>query len=82
MESWATELPLGPERGAVQTYLIEVAFEILADEEEREFFNNVPTSFVLDDETVDRLIEVGGRLLRESPEFVKLLSELRQWSGR
>ncbi len=58
-------------------HLIEVAFEALADEEEREFFNNVATSFKLDDETVDRLIEVGGRLLRESPEFAKLLTELR-----
>ena len=77
MESWARELPPDPEGRAVQTYLIEVAFETLADEEEREFFNNVATSFKLDDETIDRLIEVGGRLLRESPEFVRLLADLR-----
>ena len=77
MENWARELPPDPEGWAVQTYLIEVAFETLADEEEREFFNNVVTSFALDDETVDRLIEVGGRLLRESPEFVRLLADLR-----
>jgi NTE family protein len=77
MESWARELPPDSDGRSVQTYLIELAFETLADEEEREFFNNVATSFVLDDETVDRLIEVGGRLLRESPEFAKLLTELR-----
>ena len=77
MEGWAQELPPDPEGRAVQTYLVEVAFETLADEEEREFFNNVATSFALDDETVDRLIEVGGRLLRESPEFVRLLANLR-----
>ena len=30
-------------------------------------------SFSLDDKTVDRLIEVGGRLLRESPDFKQFL---------
>ncbi len=77
MENWARELPPDAEGRAIQTYLVEVAFETLADEEEREFFNNVATSFVLDDETVDRLIEVGGRLLRENPGFVSLLADLR-----
>ena len=77
MENWARELPPDAEGRTIQTHLIEVAFETLADEEEREFFNNVATSFVLDDETVDRLIEVGGRLLRENPGFVSLLSDLR-----
>ena len=31
----------------------------------------------LDDTTVDRLIEVGGRLLRESPDFQKFLTSLK-----
>jgi len=34
----------------------------------------VKTSFSLDDETVDRLIAVGGRLLRESPDFKDFLA--------
>ena len=55
------------------SYVSEVAFDHLTDPDEREFFNNVATSFDLDDETIDRLIEVGGRLLRESPDFQKFL---------
>ena len=36
----------------------------------------IPTTFTLPDETVDRLIEAGRRLLRESPEFQRLLAAL------
>ena len=56
--------------------MIEVSFELLEDREEREFFENVKTSFDLDDETVDRLIEVGGRLLRESPDYQEFFGSL------
>jgi len=61
----------------MQTHVIEVAFDNLGDENERTFFNGVKTSFDLDDTTVDRLIEVGGRLLRESPGFQEFLGSVR-----
>lgn len=53
-------------------YLTEVSFDQLADPEERRFFNELPTTFSLPPRTVDRLREVGGRLLRESASFRKL----------
>ena len=56
--------------------VVEVAFEYLPDQDERNFFNQVETSFNLDDVTVDRLIEVGGRLLRDSPDFQEFLKTL------
>ncbi len=49
----------------------------LTDEDEQRYFNRLPTSFVLSDEQVDRLREVGQRLLRESPQFQDLLETLR-----
>ena len=39
---------------------------------------NLPTSFVLQPEEVDRLREVAGRLLRESVEYQELV---RQFGG-
>jgi NTE family protein len=57
--------------------VVEVAFNDLDDAKERKFFNNVKTSFSLDDTTVDRLIEVGGRLLRDSPDFQKFLRSVK-----
>ena len=56
----------------------------IEDPDERAFFENLPTTLALGDETVDRLIEVGRRLLRESPVFQALLAELtppHSWQG-
>ncbi len=63
-----------PER-PVETFLINLNFEAVKDPEKRSFLNSIPTSFSLDDHQVDALIEAGGELLRENPEFRKLVSE-------
>ena len=36
----------------------------------------LPTSFVLSEEQVDRLREMAGRLLRQSPDYQRLLRDL------
>jgi NTE family protein len=60
----------------VELYAINVSFRDLANAEERRYFENLPTSFVLPDEAVDRLRDVAGRLLRASPAYVRLLQAL------
>lgn len=55
---------------------IDVSFDAVADEAERRYFMNLPTSFRLTDEAVDRLRELGGRLLRESKKLQVLLREV------
>ncbi len=62
---------------SLEFYLIEVSFDELADAGEREYFQNLKTSFTLPAEAVDRLRDVGGRLLRESAEYKRLLRDLR-----
>jgi len=71
---WAKNLP--PGGAAMKTHLVEVAEYAIDDPEEREFFNGVPTTLALDEETVDRLIALGRRLLRESEVFQNLVTEL------
>jgi len=61
----------------VKGRVVEVSFDLLEDEEERRYFKRLPTSFSLEEEQVDRLIEVGQRLLKKSPEFQELIEELR-----
>lgn len=53
--------------------MLDVSFDGIADPKEREYFMNLPTSFVLSDEEVDRLREVGGRLLRQSDDYRALV---------
>ena len=60
----------------VDLYPIQVAFEYLASGEERNWFKNLPTSFELPRETIDRLRAAGRRLLSEDPQFQNLLKAL------
>jgi NTE family protein len=55
---------------------IDVGFDEIQQPDERAYFMNLPTSFVLPAEAVDRLRDVAGRLLRESPDYQALLREL------
>ena len=63
-----------PQRRA---YLAQVTFENLKDPAERAYFKGVKTRLQLPKEQVDKVREVGGRLLREAPAFQRLLSDLK-----
>jgi NTE family protein len=87
-KKWAEEIRSGrcndpdykPDTGRcddIQFYLVEVSFDRLEDGSERSYFKELPTSFKLSDEQVDKLREVAGRLLRQSPEFQRLLRDLK-----
>jgi hypothetical protein len=60
----------------VELYPVQVAFEYIASAEERNWFKNLPTSFELPRETIDKLRAVGRRLLTEDPQFQNLLKAL------
>ncbi len=74
LKRWAKEIST-PER-PVEPYFILLDFNGIEEPERREFFNQVPTSFSLTDEQVDALIAAGGELLRNHPEFRRLLADL------
>jgi NTE family protein len=57
-------------------YLVPVGFDAIRDETERSFFMNLLTTFSLPDATVDRLVKAGSQILRDSPEFKRLLKDL------
>ncbi|HSA61400.1 MAG TPA: patatin-like phospholipase family protein [Nitrospiraceae bacterium] len=57
-------------------YVVEVTFKGLPDANERQGFLDLPTSFDLPDTDVDRLREVGKRILYSRPEFQKLVRDL------
>ena len=67
-----------PQRRA---YLAQVTFENLKDPTERAYFSGVRTRLQLPKEQVDKVREVGGRLLREAPAFQRLLSDLKSGKG-
>ena len=56
--------------------MIDVSFAGLTDAAEREYLNQLPTSFVLSAEAVDRLRTAAGTALAGSEEFQRLLRDL------
>jgi NTE family protein len=63
--------------GDIEFYLVQVKFDALDDEAERNQLKRYPTSFVLEPEQVDHLRDAAHRILRESKEFQRLLSDLQ-----
>jgi NTE family protein len=59
-----------------QFYFIDVSLQAIADEEERNGFQSIPTALTLDPEMVDRLRAIARKLLLESPDFKKLAEDL------
>jgi len=47
----------------------DVNIDAIPDPAERAYFMNLPTSFVLPNEDIDRLVEVAGQLMRQSAEY-------------
>lgn len=68
---------LSTPENTIQPYFIEVSFEDIKESPLRKFFNAVPTSFFLVDEQVDKLIQAGRQLLRDNPDFQKLLADMQ-----
>jgi NTE family protein len=75
VREWAKGLST-PEN-KVQGHLIEVNFEQVKSRKTRGLLNRIPTSLGLPEEEIELLTAQGRELLRNSPEFRKLLQELR-----
>ena len=54
-------------------YAIEVSFQVLADRKEREYLNQLPTSFALPADAVDRLRAAAKSIILASPDFQEML---------
>jgi len=63
--------------GDIEFYLVQVKFDALDDEAERNQLKRYPTSFVLKPEQVDHLRDAAHRILKESREFQRLLRDLQ-----
>ena len=68
--------PPGGALPPVEFSVIDVSFDAIADAGTREFLQNLPTTFALPDEAVDRLRASAAQLLRDSPAFRNLVEAL------
>jgi NTE family protein len=61
---------------AARLYAIDVSFPMLKDKAELAYLNDLPTSFSLTGEQVDRLRAAAGTILVQSPDFQHLLKDI------
>src|SRR5205807_1008916 len=62
--------------GDIDPYVIEVNFEAVRDPEQKKYFLSLPTSFYLEKDQVQALIDIGPQLLEQSPDFRAFLEGL------
>jgi NTE family protein len=74
-ERWADQISSAGHPFAF--HMAEVSFSHVRDPERRRVLNNLPTSFVLDDEAVDELRGVAREGLRSSEQFQEFLRALQ-----
>lgn len=60
----------------IDIYAIDVSFAALKDTAEMEYLNDLPTSFSLPPEAVDRLRAAAATIIADSPEFRRLLKDI------
>jgi len=60
----------------IEFFPVEVAFEYIGPARERRWFKNLPTSFELPRETVDKLRTIARQVLSEDREFTRLMKAL------
>jgi NTE family protein len=72
----AGKMPTQPPNTA-ETFAIYVGFDQIKNAKERQAFLNLPTTFALPKEAVDRLRKIGPKILDESAGYRKLCAELK-----
>jgi NTE family protein len=74
IKDWAEDLST-PEH-QVKPYFIRVGLHDIKESDQRLFLNQIPTSFSLNKDTVDRLVKSGIELLYNNPEYLQLITDL------
>ena len=57
-------------------FVMDVSFDKVRNPADRAYFMSLPTSFVLEPEAVDRLVDVAGELMRQAPVYQEILATI------
>ena len=72
--SWTKTL--STKENPITPYFIHLNVTDIQNKEDRVFFNRVPTSFSIEREQADKLIELAKSMLKQNPEYQKLLTQI------
>jgi NTE family protein len=77
----ATEAQAEKSVPKISLQVIDVSFDAIEEPKERTYFMNLPTSFVLPAEDIDRLRDVAGELLRQSADYQTIVKHFGKAVG-
>jgi NTE family protein len=77
----ATEAQAEKSVPKISLQVIDVSFDAINEPKERTYFMNLPTSFVLPAEDIDRLRDVAGELLRQSADYQAIVKHFGKAVG-
>ena len=69
--------PDSPFAEDAEIYFVNASLSEIKDPLERESLMRIPTTLYLTDEQIDRLLLAASRLIRNDPEFQRLMTELQ-----
>ncbi len=72
---WAESISTDEE--PIIPFFIDLDVSQIIDSKDRFFFNNIPTSFSLKKEQVDKLIDLSKQMMHQNPEYKELLYQLK-----
>lgn len=82
VEAWQTELRVKPPKEDsafapdADVYFIDISFSAVQDVAEQEHLMKIPTTLYLTDEQIDQILLAASRLIRNDPEFQRLMTDL------
>lgn len=82
VERWREEIRIDPPKADsafaahADIYFIDVNFTAIEDVAEQEYLMKIPTTLYLTDEQIDRLLLAASSLIRNDPEFQRLMKDL------
>ena len=78
LQQWHEELSAarGPGEPAPEFFVIDMSLRAVTDEVARRRFMTIPTTLRLPPDDIDALRELAGKLLRQSPDFQRLMERI------
>ncbi len=68
---------ISTEKNPIASYLININATAIENIKNRSYFNAIPTSFSLEKDQADMLIDTAKILLHQNSEYKRLLSDLK-----
>ncbi len=74
LDRWTKDL--STEKQPIESWFIDLDFNDVESERERDILNAIPTTMSLSDRDVDQLIKVGQQILKRDESFQDLLRKI------